>query len=119
VHRVGPVGLRQRRGDEQHKGDIAAGLAGCPTHRHSAEYGGRQRVGEQGGQERMQRVVGLRRAVRVGLDGTLAEAVGYRYRPGGGRADRRTSAAIFTSQSGGWWGRQGEGDGPDEHGTCV
>jgi hypothetical protein len=44
----------------------------------------------------MQRVVGLRRAVRAGLDGTLAEAAGLPVQTRGG-AERRASADIFTS----------------------
>ena len=78
---VGPVGFHERRDDEEHESNTASRFARCPAYCHGAQHSRRQRVRQQGRRERVQRVVGLRCAVRTRLNRTLAEATIYRDQP--------------------------------------
>ena len=75
---VGPVGFHERRDNEEHESDAASRFARCPAYRHGAQHGRRQRVRQQSRWERVQRVVGLRCAVRTRLNRPLAEATIWR-----------------------------------------
>lgn len=74
VRRVGPVCFREGRDDEEHEPDTAPRFARRTAHRHQAEHARRQGIRQQGGRERVQRVVGLRCAVCARLQRALAEA---------------------------------------------
>ena len=71
---VRPIGLCHRTHDKHDEPNSTARFTSRPARRRSAEHGRCERIGKKRGWKRVERIVGLGRAVRTRLYCALAEA---------------------------------------------